>query len=161
MSTIYYFFNYLSCVVFVCLFYFCFVRQKLSKSSKTKFIFGSFFPHFSSLTNLEDLSARKWFLSLISSFAYTIQLRKIRAYSWPKKEIIFKGEKAKVLLVVVWWHCPRKDNVNFRKLGQRELWTCQKLINQYSLIEHNSQCLDLLVIILFGNLKMVQVKVMF
>ena len=103
-------------------------------------------------------------LSLISCFAYTIQLiKKYRAYIWPKKEIIFKeGKQFKVFTGRDLMTLSKKKIVwGFRKLGPRELWSYQMLIIQYIIIELNPHCLDPSFIFLFRNLGKVQVKVIF
>lgn len=93
-------------------------------------------------------------LSLISCFAYTIQLiKKYRAYIWPKKEIIFKeGKQFKVFTGRDLMTLSKKKIIwGFRKLGPRELWSYQMLIIQYIIIELNPHCLDPSFIFLFRN----------
>lgn len=100
-------------------------------------------------------------LSLISCFAYTIQLRKkYRAYIWPKKEIIFKeGKQFKVFTDRDMRTLSKKKIVwGFRKLGPRKLWSYQMVIIQCIIIEPNFLCLDPSVIFLFRNSGKVQVK---
>lgn len=98
---------------------------------------------------LYKFSVRKILFSLISCFAYTIQLRKnIKLIVGQRKSHLQRME-AKVYTGRDMMTLCKNDSCDFRKLEQRELWSYQMLILQY--IIHNSQCLDPSVIYLSRN----------